>query len=512
MTRKAYIRELLGRIDDFGTMSEFDCHVADKYGCSEAAARAARLRVQKAVSSPEETTDKIEADEDVELEDIDQRELHLIHDHSRHKAFWRPEDAQYVFWLDVSQSRKYKGAGIRFDIPGEQVQWMIERYVHEGHGYTQKKICRRFWTEHNRRMDPALLQWVLRALGVDKNSIPFAPHVYRKVGDQEADRIARSWLARDEGRVEQRKREIEHDHWKERALELKEKLCDVEMWVERLENIDIPCSEIENSIPHRGIGQIVYTPVFLFSDWHVGATKFTTEGIHRRLRLEVDHFLNTLNVKLRAPVVLFGGDMVDGVHGDMHPGQHSHQYEGGAGQVFKAVSMVRDVVGHIYRRLGKRVSCAWVPGNHDRDRPHNSEDPERIISQIMARWLEDLTAEYADWQTPDPHSGIVSMRVKSTQILLYHGDKQPKDWRRLLLTQMDKTAAYHLLVCGHRHSPEVRIQEDLNVMVWRVGTALEYDSYGQEQLGLGTRPSQQVLLIGEYGPQLPGQLMLNKAL
>lgn len=488
--RSSYIRNLMGFKDL--SKGEIDRKVADRYGTSTAAARAARLRLN--LEEPEPVSD-VEPEQD----------LFLIDSKAKHYAYWRRSDDQYLFHIDYSESRRNNGRIVTFDIPAKQIQWICDQYTYAGAGKTQKTICRELGVVFGRQMQHETFRFVLQALGIDKNSPPVAPHRYLSVVDEDIDAIVNSVRVKREAAVELRKRETDLSYYIKRNDELVEKLADIDAWVSELGSVDVPTYprvEIEST---KGPPEV---PVHIFSDWHVGATAYTTEHTAPYLVKQLAEFYGRYQGLLTSPVVFFCGDILDGVQGDMHPEQWRHQHCSGVEQVVCAVNQMVQVVSYLHQQYQQRVQVAYVTGNHDRSGAHRSEDPERIMGQVLGRWAASETRDYADWVYPAKHSTLVDTRVGSTQILAYHGDRQPKDWRKLLLANQNKDARYHLLLSGHRHAPELRVAEDVGVMVYRVGSTLNQDLYAKERLGLGYRPSQQVLLIGDKGPHLPGQLML----
>ena len=522
--RSAYIRECLeeGRLEK----GEIDKKVSLLFGCSRPAARAARLREEKKIPDPDNGDDPDMNPKWTWFQDNSQvrpdenPDLFLIESKSKHKAYWRKSDNQYLFEIHFGASRRKVNSYIEvFDIPANQIQWLLQEYVHRsvgGRGKTQRTICREFGVVFDREMQHEVLVYILRALGVDKNSRPVAPHRYLPEYGEADKHIVRSIRVKREAAVEKKLRETDIEYLTKRNVELLEALQEKESIIEALhENhqpIDIDFSVTSQS-PSMGLAG--FHVLHLFSDWHVGATEYTTKYLELDLINQLDHFHDVLNLNIDGCTQIYAGDLLDGVMGDMHAGQAQHQYLTGAEQMRLSARKIEVIEKWIYDALPHPEGSQWsgyVTGNHDRVSKSYKDDPERVVGQAVQMWAEDITQGYTKWLKPERFSSILSTTIKSTQILVYHGDKQPDNWRKLLWTHLDKKCDYHLLISGHKHAPELKVSEDLGVMVVRIGSPLDKDNYAKENLGLGSRSSKQVLLIGEKGPQLPGQLLLKRSL
>jgi predicted phosphodiesterase len=293
---------------------------------------------------------------------------------------------------------------------------------------------------------------------------------------------------------------------------LKSTLVDVEVFLERLPPVEVYTVEVAPKL--WGTGPDNYQLVFAVSDWHVGAHA-DLEEVARRLVCAFDNALAhmaclPIDAEQMPITLLVGGDMLDGVMGDMHEGQAGHQYSHGVEQVSSYVSQICTLIRYLFDLTSHPIEVWSVPGNHDRTAKDRKGDSDRILHDIIGQWIASAVDGLANVHMPERGHTILTGRLgHNTQLILYHGDTQPKDWRRTLLMHMDKSATHYLLVCGHRHTPEARIMEDLNVMLYQVGSPKAgLDRYAPDVIGVDSRPSQQILLIGPHGPQLPGQVFL----
>jgi len=436
----------------------------------------------------------------------DEPELIPIHTPSPHNAYYRPDDDQYVFSFALTRSRKHKTSVHTFDMPAEQVQYAIEQYVYAGRGQTQKQVCRLLFATYGREMTADYFKYFLAALGIDKNSTPIAPHRFEEESTEE---LAHSWREKEEALVEIAKRNGDADYWKKRAMELKSKLVDIKMFMEHLPPVNITINHDLDPPEQKNYNRCPLQPLFMFSDWHIGANVAVEEAVDSIIG-QLKSELSLFNFRCAGrPQIILAGDMLDGVMGNMHPEQGRWQNRRGAEQVVAYKAWMTHAIRTIANYFDEMVDVHSVHGNHDRVGAHRSEDPSRVLHEICCEWIQDVNKDVCQFHIPYTGNAIhTSELAYGTELILYHGDNQPKDWRRTLLANMDRSKEHHLLVSGHLHSPEVRIAEDLNVMVYRVGSPKAgSDVYAKEVIGAGCRPSQQILFVGPRGPKIAGQVL-----
>lgn len=341
-------------------------------------------------------------------------------------------------------------------------------------------------------------------LGLTKSSLPFAPHMYKEYSEEV---LEARYLEVCESKLETKIRESESKHWYKKFEEEKKKTLSTEMFFERISE-ELPRLKIPDINPIPRDGSLSPTDILLvLSDWHVGKKverEFNQYNLDvyyeylEELRRQIkDHF--TANTR---PVdnlyICSVGDLVDGVSGDMHPQQDRNQDIHGAKQVLHAgtgLSTIASFCSNLLPDASTRVE--YISGNHDRVSKNRKGDPSRVAGEAVFYMARETCDADVEWNL---HEQVVGeFRAGNTQVFLTHGDRSPKNFRKVIYARQDKDAKYYLVVSGHLH--HLKIMEDLNMLLVQGGSLPGKSDYSVDQLGTGARASQAMLEIRKDGPR-----------
>jgi hypothetical protein len=371
---------------------------------------------------------------------------------------WHLDEDEYVFRIRDD----------RFRVPAHQVQQWVSWYTYEGSGLTQREVCRKTYQEHGRDLTRDYLRRILKVLGIDKNSPPFAPHMLDKYDSEE---LAKLHFARAQARVETAIRAREPREWKKLARDEMKARREAERKLENLTGLAETVAErlavrrVE-STKHRPSSDLVKSRQISssglmlsphFTDLHVG--KLSARG-HSSLEAQHDsimrraHHLRDLvqGHEIDEVHVAFGGDLV-------HIDNQQAGTTGGTPQdicgtpadiATAAVQIVEELVA-MWAGVG-RVTVRMVAGNHDQ---HSTA----FLRAFLLRMFED-------WQGVDVVPDTAPLQVWTwgqCLVALEHGDG-PKDgdYGAILATQYRQqwgATSYSYVQRGHLHHTHIR---DLN--------------------------------------------------
>jgi hypothetical protein len=460
-------------------------------------------------------------DPDMSNEDKEQktRDLELVISASSQNAYYDWDEEQYLFELFTAG----KPLTI-FDIPFNQVQSMIEGYVYSGKGLNQKQTCRMMFERYDRKLTHDYFKKILRALGVDKNSTPFAPHRFKTDSQNEQ---ADDWREKQEAELEIFERATAAEYWKKRAKQLAKDIFNVQTYLENLPKLDVvinasPLDAVTPQDPNRE-----FKPIICLADWHGGKwveldfNHFNMEILADRMRDFENRLVDQIYMHAKLGVVnepqwLVLGDMLDGPMGDMHPQQGIHQDIHNDEQVEAVHLLLLHTILRVEKRIeklvkhsGRKKSVGAVPGNHGRSTRDRRDDPVRVIERVVYKWTASHMPDH-EWTLPEPAQDRYINLIdpdKRYQITVWHGDEGPKDWRSILFHHRNLLVDHHLLVHGHLHRFEYT--EDRHGVCVGVGSPVGIEDYGHNQFAGGGRPQQLLIMFEkDRGFYIPGQIIL----
>jgi hypothetical protein len=256
-----------------------------------------------------------------------------------------------------------------------------------------------------------------------------------------------------------------------------------------------------------------YTPIFVFSDWHVGQRVELLRATYNRdifrkridsLKREIAEYLKLYSRPMDRAIIAVTGDIIDGPMGNMRAGHQAEQDVLYDKQVKLASTVLAEMVCSVATSVGVPVDVHCIPGNHGRGTASAKEDTQRVPEMCMYHLAEAYSGDLATWTISDQI--IHEFRVYDTQVLMAHGERIPRDIDKVIYAMMDKTCSNHLLINGHFHHDLTK--DSHKGMGVQSGSIVGDTSFGLHQLGVGARPSQRVIEVRRRGPQLPGMFLV----
>lgn len=388
-------------------------------------------------------------------------------------------------------------------LPFVSVQAMYEWYTRP-RALTIREVVRRLHNKFNVDLTENEFRRIKRPLGLTKSSLPFAPHMYKEYSENV---LQARYLEICEAKLETKIRANETKFWYKKFEHERKKTLSVEFFFERIQE-ELPRLQLPKIEPLERDWNLAPTDIILIvSDWHVGKkvdrefNQYNIDVFHaymRDLRREIkDHFMSS-----RRPVENFYicavGDLVDGVAGNMHAQQARGQDVHGAKQILHAGLELGRLAAFCRDLLPDGdISVEYVSGNHDRISKDRRGDPNRVAGEAVFYMARETCEADVEWNL-HPHV-VGEFQARNTQVFLTHGDRVPKDFRKIIFARQDKHADTYLMVSGHLH--HLKIIEDLNLVSVQGGSYPGKTDFSVDQLGKGSRASQAMLEVRDDGPR-----------
>jgi len=444
--------------------------------------------------------------------DCDQGDLQFVPSGrtSAYKAYMHWPSGEYWFII---------GGKEPFDIPFSEVQYLIKLYVHAGSGLTGKTVTRRCIDQLGRDMTHGLLKKIFKALDIDKDSPPFAPH---KLAEEDPDDLAsvENLRAKAEAAVEHKMSEREPKALRrlvrKQARDLKDIKHQMSEAIEAAEMSPIEPRPVVTQSGDTNPEAKPYRPVVLLSDWHIGKkvdlpdNKFHLEVAWERihhLTEQIGQFFKHNQRPFSEIVVGVLGDLVDGVLGNVYEQQWLEQDVSGRHQAVEAAKMLSEVLAQLHWMTGKPVHAVCTPGNHGRSGGNRGADPERFPEAMTYELAASYLSEIEDVQLQiNDGDRVATYEVEEfgTQLLFTHGDRTPRDIRELGWSRMNERIG---IASGHSHTDERSGVSDRHVYWQQNGALCGVDGFESDQIGKAFRPSQSMMMVDDQGPQ-PGRSFL----
>lgn len=417
-------------------------------------------------------------------------------------------DKAYINWTDKSYLFHLHGEE-PFDLDFVRVQRICEWYVYKGAGMTQKEVCRQYYKTFDSMLTHDYLRRMLKTLDVDKTSTPVAPH---RIKDSTVEDNVKTWREREEAMIETSYMAKEAKNWKRKYKRLYNKLRGyeevVEEAIDELRESGIGFPEWDAPEPRRASGEVV-TPVFMIGDWHYGRAVemednvFNKDVAERRLSellSETGRFFSDYDRGVDNVHVVILGDMIDGVHGDMHDQQFIHQDVHGIDQMLGAARLISRYIKHLHDELDpSSITVHAVGGNHGRGRKDRREDPQRLPEMSVYHFSRLMCDPSIQWNIADEVT--THFRIKDTKVIATHGDRKPRKIQDLAWSHFESDVSNYLVVSGHKHSDLVEGASDRNVMHVRNGSLCGATEFSKKELAKFSRPSQSFVEVHEDGPR-----------
>jgi len=428
--------------------------------------------------------------------DVDDVTMVAPHPHAgKDRAYIHWPSNQYWFTLDDLPA---------FDIPFEHISKIVEWYVYDGAGLTQKTVTRKVINELDREMTHDVLKRILQSLNVDKNSTPLPPHITQGAagdGDKAAEK-ARVWQAKDEAAIEQKYREKEIKHLRKEYKKARQQLMKrrefVQQFLEEANEGSVEVPEFDLDIEAGGD----WVPIFVVSDWHIGKSydtdvdAYSVEVAWKRVREYGQRIVERLTQmgSCRGEVVFaVVGDILDAPLANMYDQQHLGQDIHGYEQCVEAADMMAWLVNFVDEGVPCDVRVECVAGNHGRSSSDRSDDPFRL-PEMLTYSLADQKSS-ADWTL---HRGAAGhFKLLETKVILTHGDRTPSEIRDLGYAHNSEQV---LVISGHKHTGQIDGATDGNVVHVRGGALCGADDFEQDELAKRFRPVQVMCEVSSQGP------------
>jgi hypothetical protein len=484
-------RERIIELRDEEELTPFDIDtiIMEEFDCSRDAARSARKRLNMSQLGK----DKVENVGDTKDE--------------VRKNF---ETREYDFTF-------YSGTGSgayiesKFSIPFDEMQDYVVHYTYDGHNRTRKQIAEYAFMKYQRPLTHDYVRRVFRCIDIQKGTVPYAPHMY---DENTYDELAEMWHGRDEAMVSAKyyaKRTR-----KQRAL-LEKKTAElnniqdfVRACVEEAEFSGLPDLDIEanNSTPLVKMeGGEIYCDL-LISDWHYGMevdawfNTFNAEIAQLRVEELLDKFADYYSrnkKRIRQVSIPTLGDMVDGVLGDMRPGQHFEQDVHGMYQMVGCADLLAAFYIGMHKITGSHLKeIDQVVGNHGRSSKDNRGDPQRIPEAALYLIAKEKSRlDHIEWRF-NFERPILEFQRGEFHYIMGHGDKKPRKFAQLGVprARMGKHVIHY---CGHLHEVELSGVYNSNFTQVQNGSLCGSDSYAVDQLGYHSTPAQTIAEVSREG-------------
>ena len=432
----------------------------------------------------------------------------------------------YIHWPSREYWFVFPSNSEPFDIPCDEIQYLIRLYVHAGSGLTQSTVARRAMQDLDRDMTAGLFDKICKSLGIDKSSPPFAPHALAEEQPDDLTDVQRL-RERAEAAVEQKMLEREPKALRKLVRKQARQLADTRHRIRQaVESAEItPLDPVKvDDVAGRQVtngDDRPYVPILLLSDWHVGkmvrlvANRYDLSVAKGRVRQWLQKAVGFLHDYTR-PIdqinIALLGDLIDGVGGNVYKQQWLDQDVNGRDQAVETARLVAQAIRGVAESTGGCVDILVdaTPGNHGRSGGDRAADPQRfpeaMTYQLAKTYLRDV--EQVEFEIHD--EAPVARREFhqfNTTMLYTHGDRTPSDLRDLGWSKTPTNDRRIGIVSGHSHTDERSAVGDRHVYWQQNGALCGPDDFEEDRLGKAYRPSQSMVILDEDGPA-PGPSFL----
>lgn len=246
--------------------------------------------------------------------------------------------------------------------------------------------------------------------------------------------------------------------------------------------------------------------VALITDWHIGAdvdvesNRYNFEVARQRINDYTEKLLSIANDrKVERIDVVFMGDMIEGSF--MRSGQSYGIEFPTSEQMARGGQLLIEMLAKISKN--HFVTYRGFNGNHDRmnqsDKNGNIDGDSAmvVVNKIVEVFIEASQIEslmYCDTH----HYNAKLIDINGVNIKMVHGDLEKKaDSGKINDHSSRDGIIYDIIAYGHLHHFSC-LEVGVNKFELRVGSIKGADEY-TEKLGLGSAPSQAVIIVSEDG-------------
>lgn len=293
--------------------------------------------------------------------------------------------------------------------------------------------------------------------------------------------------------------------------------------------IDEVKMEIRNSISTVEFDKIInhtFSPILqaertnsrliaVITDWHIGAivdiegNKYNYEIAKERINSYLSQlYTRAIEEGIYRIDVIFMGDAVE--HAYMRSSQAYYAEFPLSTQMVKCASLINALLSELSNHFF--VSYSGFAGNHDRmngaDKNGNidGDDAMVVVNEYVKQFIELSKKENLVYTQASKYSYSMQ-NVNGVNILFEHGDMLKKnDTGKLADRSLRDGITYDVIVYGHFHHFAVT-EVGVNKFEIRFGSIKGSDDYS-EKLGLGSAPSQGIIVIRENGDVKPERIMV----
>jgi predicted phosphodiesterase len=281
-----------------------------------------------------------------------------------------------------------------------------------------------------------------------------------------------------------------------------------------IEEIKSEIYNVLSQVKWEEIMNHVFTPIkdhgktrmiLLFTDWHIGAlvdvedNKYNYDIAKDRIQQAVDQALQyAYDNKVYRIDVVFMGDAVE--HAYMRDAQaYTAEFP-----VSKQMTLAgRLMIDALYQLSRKHfVTYRAFAGNHDRfnkDKNGNIDGDNAVVvmNEMVQLFIEQAKIENLMYvECHNYHARLVNVNGKNFKFV--HGDFEKKnDTGKLASHSLNDKIHYDAIIYGHFHHFKV-VEVGLDKLEISVGSTKGSDDYS-EKLGVGSAPSQAIILVKENG-------------
>lgn len=256
--------------------------------------------------------------------------------------------------------------------------------------------------------------------------------------------------------------------------------------------------------------------IAVVSDWHIGAlvdvdgNKYNLEIAKNRINQYLDNVINAgLAIGVEQVDVVYCGDILE--HAYMRNSQAYHAEFPVAKQMAIGGRLMVELIMKLKKRFA-RVSYRGFAGNHDRingDKNGNIDGDTGmiVVNEIVQMFIETAEKEGLEYIQADTF-GASLLDVNGRNFKFVHGDLEKKNDTKKLADHSERDGViYDAIVYGHFHHFNAL---EVGVDKWeiRCGSTKGSDDYSK-RLGLGSAPSQVMILITPNGDIEPCRIRLN---
>ncbi|MCM0006247.1 hypothetical protein [Bacillus paranthracis] len=255
--------------------------------------------------------------------------------------------------------------------------------------------------------------------------------------------------------------------------------------------------------------------ILCLTDWHIGAlvdvegNKYNYDIAKQRIDDTIKQAIQIANErKVYRIDVVYMGDILE--HAYMRNAQAYHAEFPVTRQMALGGRLMIEVLYKLSRRFF--VSYRGFAGNHDRfnkDKDGNIDGDTGmvVVNDMVKLYIENAHIDnlvYAECGNYE--AKIINCNGRNFKFV--HGDLEKKDdWKKLAKHSFNDKIQYDAVVYGHFHHFMV-LEVGVDRMEIRVGSTKGSDDYS-EKLGVGSAPSQAIILVDRDGKIDPRRLRLK---